>query len=442
MICGDTSSCNGSGSCSGAHIWSRSFGGPGDDRIVGVEPTPDGGYILAGNFAQSIDFGSGPLTGTNDIFVAKLDAMGNEVWSKRFGDADVDGVQDVAVSADGSILLTGFFEAAINFGVTPLSTPERAIFLVKLNTDGNETWAKGFSSTLSTTSTQGQNVAVDPASGDVHVSGTYMGSVSLGGATLPNYNTVSGALFLARFSSAGAYEWSDTFGSNGGGVSVVRSALRPDGSYVTACNYYGTLNFGGSTFNGGVAIAAFSSNGSHLWSENYTSDLLLGDIAAGPTGQVTMTGAFVGTASFGGQALMAASPTDIDMFVGRFDLLGQHAWSISNGGLGNDDDASGVSDGALGVFVAGRFGSTVDIDGSVLTSAGAEDALVLGLDQGGGLEWGVRAGDAGEQEATVIAQSTTAVVVGGAFTSGIELGDGATLSSNGGRDVFVALLAP
>ncbi|MEQ9321323.1 MAG: nucleotide-binding protein, partial [Polyangiaceae bacterium] len=137
-----------------------------------------------------------------------------------------------------------------------------------------------------------------------------------------------------------------------------------------------------------------------------------------------------------------ASPTDIDMFVGRFDLLGQHAWSISNGGLGNDDDASGVSDGALGVFVAGRFGSTVDIDGSVLTSAGAEDALVLGLDQGGGLEWGVRAGDAGEQEATVIAQSTTAVVVGGAFTSGIELGDGATLSSNGGRDVFVALLAP
>lgn len=93
MICGDTSSCNGSGSCSGAHIWSRSFGGPGDDRIVGIEPTPDGGYILAGNFDQSIDFGSGPLTGTDDIFVAKLDEPRSRRLRRRARALNDDGLR-------------------------------------------------------------------------------------------------------------------------------------------------------------------------------------------------------------------------------------------------------------------------------------------------------------------------------------------------------------
>ena len=271
-----------------------------------------------------------------------------------------------------------------------------------------------------------------------------MGSLDLGGATLPNYNTVSGALFMARFSSNGAYEWSDSFGSNGGGVSVVRSTLRPDGSFVTACNYYGTLNFGGSTFNGGIAVAAFSANGTYLWSDDHDppSDIGLGSLATTAAGHLTMTGRFEGAVSFGGGTLMAPSPSDYDLYVVRFDASGQHAWSISNGGVGNDDEGIAASEGPLGLFVAGRFGSTIDIDGATLTSAGVDDALLLGLDQGGGVAWGVRAGDAGEQEATVVAQSATGLIVGGRFTSGITFGDGPTLSSSGGRDVFVAELAP
>jgi len=441
MVCGDTSSCNGSGECSGAHIWSRSFGGPSNDRIVGIEPV-DGGYIIAGNFAQTIDFGSGPLTGQNDIFVAKLDEMGNEVWSKRFGDADVDSVEDLAVTPDGGVVVTGSFVGGLSFGSTTLTTADQAAFLAKLSGEGDEIWSiKSTTTSSSFNNAKGKRVGVDSNTGDVFFAGTYMGTLNVGGSTQPDYNTASGALFLARFSPSGQQVWTDSFGSSGGGVSNVGLVVRPDGSIVTACYYYGTLNFGGLTLNGGIALAALSSSGGHIWSNNYTSGLLWGLSGRGD-GQLTMTGDFKGSASFGGPALNAANPSDHDLFVARFDSDGQHAWSISKGAASDEDRGYQISDGPMGLFLAGRFGNEVAVGGGTVTSAGAADALVLGLSEGGADVWGLGAGDAGEQEATVVAQSDTTVIVGGIFTSTVALGSGATLTSNGGNDVFVAAVAP
>ena len=51
----------------------------------------DGRYVadvVAGWFTESADFGGGPLksAGGKDIAIARLDANGQHLWSKRFGD--------------------------------------------------------------------------------------------------------------------------------------------------------------------------------------------------------------------------------------------------------------------------------------------------------------------------------------------------------------------
>src|SRR5438552_19123067 len=65
--------------------YSRSFGESYFDTPYGVALDIAGHAIITGGFYNTIDFGGGPLIDPNaaadDIFVAKLDANGNHLWS-------------------------------------------------------------------------------------------------------------------------------------------------------------------------------------------------------------------------------------------------------------------------------------------------------------------------------------------------------------------------
>jgi hypothetical protein len=59
----------------GSHLWSKRFGGTGDDRSLGVAMDDfDGSVVVTGYFPGTVDFGSGPLTSAGDtaIFLLKL----------------------------------------------------------------------------------------------------------------------------------------------------------------------------------------------------------------------------------------------------------------------------------------------------------------------------------------------------------------------------------
>lgn len=79
----------------GHHVWSKQFaGGMGGSVVVDSA----GNVFLAGGIQSSVDFGGGPLINTSpstspwfDIFAAKLDAVGNHVWSRDCGQGEVFG---------------------------------------------------------------------------------------------------------------------------------------------------------------------------------------------------------------------------------------------------------------------------------------------------------------------------------------------------------------
>jgi len=66
-------------------VWSKAYGGNQNDAFTAAKLTPDGGAIL---FGYTNSFGSG----NRDLFLCKIDGIGNLQWSKAFGGVNLDNV--------------------------------------------------------------------------------------------------------------------------------------------------------------------------------------------------------------------------------------------------------------------------------------------------------------------------------------------------------------
>jgi hypothetical protein len=84
----------------GDTLWTRTFGGPENDYGYSVQAIPGGGYIVAG---ETFSFGEGQ----SDIFLIKTDDAGNRVWSRTFGSSGLDGVRCVKPTGDSCFILAG-----------------------------------------------------------------------------------------------------------------------------------------------------------------------------------------------------------------------------------------------------------------------------------------------------------------------------------------------
>lgn len=167
----------------GDHLWSRGFGGENHQyaRAVAVDGQDD--VVLAGYFAKAVDFGGGELVsaGLNDGFVAKFTDSGEHLWSKRFGDGEDQEAAGVAVDGAGDIVLTGFFEGAMDLGGGAFATQgAKDVFVAKLSGAGDAIWSRR----AGDWNTQvGTAVAVD-GQGDVVLAGIFASAIEFGGENL------------------------------------------------------------------------------------------------------------------------------------------------------------------------------------------------------------------------------------------------------------------
>jgi Uma2 family endonuclease len=95
--------------------------GTGYESPRGIMVDSTGNVLLTGEFFGTADFGGGPLSsaggaGYLDIFVVKLDAQGQHLWSRHFeGRFQYDG-PSVAVDSTGNVLLIGDFLGTVDLG--------------------------------------------------------------------------------------------------------------------------------------------------------------------------------------------------------------------------------------------------------------------------------------------------------------------------------------
>jgi hypothetical protein len=114
-------------SSSGDTLWTRTFGGPKDERGYEVTATSDNGYVVA---ATTTSWGSGDIDG----LIIKLNASGAIVWHKVIGEKLIDRTYSIVEVENGDLIISG---------ITNANYPGNSdILLYRLTKNGDVVWRR------------------------------------------------------------------------------------------------------------------------------------------------------------------------------------------------------------------------------------------------------------------------------------------------------------
>jgi len=287
---------------------------------------------------------------------------------------------------------------------------------------------------------QPKDVAVD-GSGNVYSTGRFRGTVNFGAGNVTSAGDYD--VFVTKLNSAGAHQWTTTFGSTGTDISY-GVAVDGSGNVHIAGIFTGTVDFGAGNVTsagvGDVFVTKLNAAGAHQWTTTFggTSQDISYGVAVDGSGNVHITGIFNGTVNFGAGNVTSAGGND--GFVTKLNAAGAHQWTTTFGSTDTDNGWGVAVDGSGNVHIAGRFFGTVNFGAGNVTSAGSYDVFVTKLDSSGAHQWTTTLGGTGNDRAYGVAVDGSGnVYTAGDFTGTVDFGAG-NVTSAGSDDVFVTKL--
>ena len=398
-------------SSAGAVLWAAQIDMDSTQGIVnGIATDTSGNVLVTGEYRAGTTFynqgPSGtvgttlPFAGGIDCFVAKYSSAGAVLWAARISGTST--AQEVgwgiATDPSGNVFVTGSYTAALTIynqgpsgtaGTTLSNAGGGDCFVAKYSSAGAVLWAARISSTQSE---QGYGIATD-TSGNVFVAGQYNGALTIfnqgpsgtAGTTLASFNTGTPDCFVAKYSSAGAVLWAARIA----GVAVDRGdqgraiATDPSGNVLVTGNYNSALTIYNQGPSGTAAyelpyvgsndcfVAKYSSAGAVLWAAQIASTGTGNDIghriATDPSGNVVVTGQYIGTVTIYNQGASGSVGTTlssvggIDCFVAKYSPDGAVMWATRIGSTVNDIGFGIATDLSGNVLVTGYYSAAVTV---------------------------------------------------------------------------------
>lgn len=118
----------------GQITWQKTYGWENDDKGRCIKQTNDGGYILVGDSDWFWNSDDRKLYG--DILLMKLDALGDTLWTKKYGGMYWDEGYDVLETEDNCFLVLGSTD---RYGPT-----YNDVYLLKIDEKGDTLWTKKY----------------------------------------------------------------------------------------------------------------------------------------------------------------------------------------------------------------------------------------------------------------------------------------------------------
>ena len=247
----------------------------------------------------------------------------------KAGGAGEDRANGLVALSDGSVLLSGRYEASAGFGdVTLTSAGEDDIFLARVNSDGSDAWINRAGGP----SGEGAHALVSYSDDSCVVAGYFHGDAVFG----PITHTSAGRadLFIARVDSLGAFTWS----LNAGGTeydSAEAAAALSDGGAIVAGYFEKEASFGSFTlkaideFDQDGFITKVNADGAFQWAASVsgTQDQTVDGVATLTDGSVVITGTFTGEARLGEFTLTTEDVWDTDAYIASLNANGQFEWA-------------------------------------------------------------------------------------------------------------------
>ena len=459
-----SSSAGGGGTGGGASdvLWIQRFGDAAIDQPGGLAVGPGGEVALAGEIAGIVDFGDEQVQTAAfkpDAFVARFNAAGAPLSTALVDRGADDCARDAALDPSGrAVVLVGSGPE----GTCPLytilpgsySTLQTRFAVRVLDPGGAEAATIVLCDACQPEPVGLMALAVD-GEGNIYVAGSFAGTFPLGG---PLTSTGTEDVLVVKLDPAGTPIWSRAFGNDGGRANATDIVVEPSGGVVVTGVFEGPLSFGPVTHTAPAGVSEvflvrLDANGAPTWSHNYPNAWLdtTPRLAAASDG-ILITGDYYAQVSFGGDFLTTASSMEVDGYLAKLDLDGEHVWSLrlgeAPGPLEKRQAGAGIAvDAADNVFVIGTFAGSIDLDGKIFEAGGDRDTFIAKLDASGAfLSARHLVGKIGAYQSNphIAVDATGEVVIAGAFFGDIEIG-GQGLSSksqsNAGDDIYAARLS-
>lgn len=356
-----------------------------------------GNIYTTGEFAgNSISFDNVTINSTSTygcFFVAKHDDNGDCIWAQKASSYHNAGAigKGISIDANNDLYVCGYYygdyvvfenDTLKNTGI------DANIFIAKLDSSGNFIWAKGFDGCYDD---QPSDIAID-ADGNIYITGFFKStSISFDTISLsnpfPGHSTSSP--FVVKFDSTGHVIWAKR----------------------------GSVN---------------------LWSGNSQSN----GIAIDSSGYIYIAGFFdSNTLNF--DTLTISNPLlhYANIFIAKYNNLGNVLWAKSIGGLGKDYGNSITTDSSGNFYVLGTFQSNyIVFDSDTLFNSTSNNNFIVKYNGQCVEQWARRFGKSNLDVGTNIASDYNGTIfITGNFYSDYLIFDNDTITKIGGsQNIFIA----
>ncbi len=218
-------------------VWSKAIGGSQDDIAYSVVQSTDGDIMIA---ASTASYGAG----NNDICIIKIDTMGNILWTKTYGKNGNDFPYKIIQTYDGNFIIDSY---STSFGAGLMD-----IYLIKIDSDGNLIWNKTIGGNENDWL---DNIVLTSDSGFIGIGSTK--SFGAGGGQHD--------IYAIKFDSTGNIEWQKTYGNtkNEGSYGVCEMSNK---DFIISGHTMPTYN---SINERDLLIFRINSQGDIIWSKKY-----------------------------------------------------------------------------------------------------------------------------------------------------------------------------
>ncbi|HKR04982.1 MAG TPA: T9SS type A sorting domain-containing protein [Bacteroidia bacterium] len=416
--------------------WAKQIGGNLTDWNGGALIDANNNIYSSGNYEISCFFDNDTLNsnGYNDMFLAKYDASGSELWTRGFGGNNSNSYHEAGLVAaidnnNSCLYYIGHFEGILTIDSYSINSATGAtMFIAKFDLSGNCQWLVGIGSGGSDFPAA---LTLD-GSGNIYFTGNFGNNGTIG------IYTVNKGCFLTKLDSGGNILWArnEITGGYITAIKIVNNNMILCGIADNDTSVIDTATLI-TTNMAGVFLAKTDLNGNYINGKRFASNVISypNNLELDVTGNIYLIGQATDTINFDG--IILSNNGLPDLFFGKFDNSFNTVWvqqSHSNGAYGGYG-ANIIPDNDGNYYITGSFSGNATLDTFNLNSSATQDMFLARYDPNGKCIGIRHFGEARSESLNM--DSNGDIIVAGEFINTANIGS-TILTSHGSTDIFIA----
>lgn len=405
----------------GTYQWAKSAGGIQEDYIEKIAIDKNSNIYISGTFGgatgANASFGNITLSsaGLFDVYLVKMNMQGDFISGSSGGSSSSDGVLDLVCNPKNAMVYL-CVQGTSNANYSGVVIPNNNTHTIRYSSNGTALSAIPLPVF--------RNAYINAWDNSISFFGQYEIELTLGAYTLSTEPSHSAnALFVSRYNDIPLPPPAITsFFPNSGLAGSAVTIKGRDFVGVTAVSF----NNVSTTFNvlndsniiaivpsgantgkikiqmGATSITSStdftintSSNLSYdwQWAKQYSAPSSISNIidaCADSYGNTINVGNYSGTLSIENSSITSSG--DFDVFIIKFNDLGNVSYVKSFGGISTDNVNSVCSDNLGNIYITGDFTGSISFGNNTLTSFGGTDIFIVKLNSNGDVLWAKKAG--------------------------------------------------